>query len=48
MGDTNAKDRGTKLRVSNQERQNDKGRLLGTATKVPKTNSFVKNKVERP
>ncbi len=37
------------IEVQNYEEviRNDKGRLLGTITKVPKVNSFVKNKVDK-
>ncbi len=46
MVDINAKV-AIEIEIQNYEKviRNDKGRLLGTITKVPKANSFVKNKV---
>jgi hypothetical protein len=48
MVDINAKVT-IEIEVQNYEEvvRNDKGRLLGTITKIPKVNSFVKNKVDK-
>ena len=47
MVDINAKLR-VEIRVENYDQivKNDKGRFLGTVTKVPGVNSFVKGKVD--